>query len=170
MKYFLFILPFFLLSSGSFAQQKTEPTDSILVSGLVDSAFYIAYSNLANEKTTEICNFTVTNHLGEIKKEYRHLKGVTLLDLLNKIKITTPDPKVLSEYYLIFRGADGYAVVFSWNELFNTETGKTIYIVTEADDKSFVNNPDRILLISTKDFKTGRRHIKNLKSIEVRRI
>lgn len=170
MKHFLVILSFFFLPAYSFAQQKTGPTDSILISGLVDSAFFITYSNLAKVKNVEIGNFTVTNHLGEIKKEYRHLKGVALLDLLNKIKITEPNPKVLSEFYLIFRGADGYAVVFSWNELFNTETGKTIYIVTEADDKSFVNNPDRILLISTKDFKTGRRHIKNLKNIEIKRI
>lgn len=104
------------------------------------------------------------------KKEYKNVKVVALLYILQKLNITTTSPKLLSEYYFVFRGSDGYAVVYSWNEIFNTDIGNSIFIVTEADNKKLTESTDRILLISTRDFKTGRRHIKGLKSIEIRRI
>ena len=98
------------------------------------------------------------------------MKELTTTLLFAKIKIRVEKPRELSEYYLIFRAADGYAVVFSWNEIFNTEIGKSLYIVTAADGKNLTGSSDRILMISTKDFNTGRRHVKNLYSIEVKRI
>ncbi|MEO5581168.1 MAG: hypothetical protein ABIR66_00635 [Saprospiraceae bacterium] len=70
----------------------------------------------------------------------------------------------------MFKANDDYSVVVSWNELFNTEIGNSFYLVVEADSKSQKDAPEKILLISTKDFKTGRRQVKGLKSIEVKRI
>ena len=98
------------------------------------------------------------------------MKVVALLYILQKLNITATSPKLLSEYYFVFRGSDGYAVVYSWNEIFNTDIGNSIFIVTEADNKKLTESTDRIFLISTRDFKTGRRHIKGLKSIEIKRI
>jgi len=98
------------------------------------------------------------------------VKGVLLLDLLKDISITTASPKLLSEYYLVFKASDGYSVVVSWNELFNTEIGNSFYIVTEANNQKQKDAPEKILLIATKDFKTGRRHIKGLQNIEIKRI
>lgn len=112
----------------------------------------------------------MTNHKGDFRKEYKNVQGVKLLDLIQDLKLTESNPKLLSEYYLIFKASDGYSVVVSWNELYNTEIGEAFYIVVEADGKSLQNSSESILLISTKDFMTGRRHIKGLKSIEVKRI
>ena len=108
--------------------------------------------------------------MGEFKQTYKNVKGVALLDLIKDVKITSPSPKLLSEYYFVFKGSDGYSVIFSWNEIFNTEVGRTIFVVTETNNKSQSEGSERILLISTKDFKTGRRHVKSLKTVEVRRI
>ncbi len=104
-----------------------------------------------------------------LKKEYKNVKGVLLTDLLKDVHITVESPKQLSEFYFVFKATDGYTVVFSWNELFNTETGNSVFVVVETDGKSQQTAPEKILLISTKDFKTGRRHIKGLQSIEVKR-
>lgn len=165
---FLFSL---LFSCGLFAQRPTIPTDSIRIFGMTDSLFAVSFEEIARSSDkTDLGNFKVTNHRGEFKKEYRDVEGVELLTILKKIKIPVEKPRELSEYYLIFRAADGYTVVFSWNEIFNTETGKSLYLVTAADGKSLTESSDRILMISTKDFNTGRRHIKNLHSIEVKRI
>lgn len=153
----------------SFSQEKALPTNQFVVKGLVDSVLTISYSAITKQQAVAIGDFTVTNHLGEFKKTYKGVKGVPLLTILQPLVINAKSPKLLSEYYLVFKASDGYTVVVSWNELFNTEVGKTFYLVTEADGKPLDNTTERILLINTKDFKTGRRHIKGLESIEVRR-
>jgi len=153
-----------------FSQEKAVPTNQFVVKGLVDSVLTISYADIAKQQAVAIGDFTVTNHLGAFKKAYKAVKGVPLLAMLHPLVITTTNPKLLSEYYLVFKASDGYAVVVSWNELFNTVVGNTFYLVTEADGKPFDTATERILLINTKDFKTGRRHIKGLQSIEVKRI
>jgi hypothetical protein len=159
-----------LFSCQSFTQRPMMPTDSIRIFGMVDSVFTISFEEIARSDKSDLGNFKVTNHRGEFKKEYRDAEGVKMLTILEKIKIRVEKPRELSEFYLIFRASDGYAVVFSWNEVFNTEIGKSLYIVTAADGKHLAESSDRILMISAKDFNTGRRHIKNLYSIEVKRI
>lgn len=153
-----------------FSQEKVMPTNQFVVKGLVESMLTISYADITKQQAVVIGDFTVTNHLGEFKKTYKAVKGVPLLAMLQPLIITTTSPKLLSEYYLVFKASDGYAVVVSWNELFNTSVGSTFYLVTEADGKPYDSASERILLINTKDFKTGRRHIKGLQSIEVKRI
>ena len=58
--------------------------------------------------------------------------------------------------------------MFSWNEIFNTETGNNLYIITEEDGKKMNEMDESILIASTKDFKT-RRYIKGLEKIIVER-
>jgi hypothetical protein len=170
MKKYYFICLFIVLTNFGFAQKPIESTNEFTIMGLVEKPITIPFSKILQEKTTVIGTFTVNNHLGEFKQEYKNVKGVALLDLMKDVKITSPSPKLLSEYYFIFKGSDGYSVVFSWNEIFNTDVGKTIFIVTESNNKSQSEGTERILLISTKDYKTGRRHVKGLKTVEVKRI
>jgi len=40
-------------------------------------------------------------------------------------------PKEFSGIYIVLTASDGYKNVYSWNELFSTEVGKHIYIMTE---------------------------------------
>lgn len=165
------LLPLCLVMSahGLLAQKQTLTTDQIQIFGLTDSSFSVSFESIAKQKSVKIGNFKITNHSGEFKKEYKRLKGVPLLPILEKAKIRAKNPKDLSEYYLVFKASDGYTVVFSWNELFNTPVGQSVYIATEADGKPLSDSPERVLMITTRDFRTGRRHVKGLSSIEVRR-
>ena len=167
MKTIIISILLLVVSVTGFSQNKIETTNEFTVTGLVDKPITISYPDIEKQKIIDIGDFKITNHLGEFKKEY---KGVLLLDLLKDISITAASPKLLSEYYLVFKASDGYSVVVSWNELFNTEIGNTFYIVTEANNQSQKDAPEKILLIATKDFKTGRRHIKGLQNIDVKRI
>ena len=159
-----------LIFTVAFTQETVKPTDAITITGLVEKPITITFPDIAKEKAVSIENFKVANHLGEFKKEYRNIKAVPLLPFLEKVVITISSPKVLSECYLVFRCSDGYSVVYSWNEIFNTEIGKSIFVITESDNKKLSESSDRILVISTLDFKTGRRHLKGLSSIEIKRI
>ena len=170
MKIFSLFLILFCVATFSFSQETIKPTDEIKIFGLVEKQVTIKFSDIAKENTVALENFKVTNHLGEFRKEIKNIKGVPLLPILQRVNITSPSPKVLSEYYLVFRCSDGYSVVYSWNEIFNTEIGKSIFVITEADNKKLAESSDRILVISIMDFKTGRRHLKGLESIEVKRI
>lgn len=163
-----FILLF--LTASLFAQRKIEPTNELQIFGLVDSAITISYEKICAMKTVDVGDLILKNQEGEFKKEYKNVKGVALLDILNKINISTAKPKELNTYYFVFTASDGYAVVFSWNEIFNSDIGKSSYVIIEANDKKLSESDDRILLMSTKDFNLGRRHIKGLKTIEVKKI
>jgi hypothetical protein len=66
--------------------------------------------------------------------------------------------------------SDNYKVVFSWNELFNTRTGETVYVLTEVDGKPASSTNDRITLVSASDMATGRRFVKGLDKIIVERV
>ena len=51
-----------------------------------------------------------------------------------------------------------------------TATGDNLYLITSKDGKELNVMGDRILLISTTDFKTGRRNVKGLAKIIVERV
>ena len=77
---------------------------------------------------------------------------------------------IRDRFYFVFIASDGYRVVFSWNEIYNTETGNNFFIVTEMEGKKLYDVDQRIIFISTADLKTGRRYIKGLEKIEVRQL
>lgn len=124
---------------------------------------------LGKLKQHDIGDIPITNHLGEPKGTAKGLKGVLLKDVLELVQIDSESPKVLSEYYFACKANDNYTVVYSWNELFNTVVGETVYIITEKEGKPPGQMNDSILMISSKDQKTGRRHVKALATIEVKR-
>ena len=98
------------------------------------------------------------------------MKGVLLKDILEKIEIDSEDPKVLSEYYIVCVASDNYKVVFSWNEIFNSNTGNSVYILTGHDGKPASALDNRIALVSPKDQMTGRSYVKGLQKIIIERV
>jgi len=98
------------------------------------------------------------------------VKAVLLKDILDKVEIDSETPKVLSEYYFVCIASDNYKVVFSWNEIFNNATGKSVYIITSVDGKPASTSDSRIALVSPKDQMTGRRYVKGLQKIVVERV
>jgi hypothetical protein len=75
----------------------------------------------------------------------------------------------LSECYFVFIASDGYKVVYSWNEIFNTKNGQGIYVIVERDGKKIDQIEDRISVFSKADLMTGRRYVKGLSRIIVKR-
>ena len=93
-----------------------------------------------------------------------------LKDILDRVEIDAETPKLLSEYYLICIASDNYKVVFSWNEIFNSSTGRSVYIITSQDGKPASALDNRIALVSPKDQMTGRRYVKGLSKILIERV
>jgi len=155
---------------GVIHAQQTKVTSSFTISGEVFSPLTVSVMDLKKWKEVPIGDLVITNHSGEKKSEAKGLKGILLKEILQTVEIKSESPKVLSEYYFVFKSSDGYKVVYSWNELFNTSVGESVYLITEKNEKTITDMDDSILVLSTKDFKTGRRNVKGLSSIEVMRV
>ncbi|MVN23358.1 molybdopterin-binding protein [Mucilaginibacter arboris] len=156
-----------LLSAPAFAQEVLKPTNSFLISGKVNKAVTITMDSLKQYPVKEMGSFKITNHLGEFKHQDEHLKGVLLKDVLSHTIFAVGSPKLLSELYFVCTAADGYKVVYSWNELYNTAVGDQVFIITEKNGTKAVQLPENIQMASMTDFKTGRRYMHNLSRITV---
>jgi len=161
---------FLLCSVGFSAQAQTKVTSSFTISGEVFTPLTVSVMDFKKWKEVAVGDLVITNHLGEKKSDAKGLKGILLKEILQTVEIKSESPKVLSEYYFVFSASDGYKVVYSWNELFNTTVGESVYLITEKNGKTITEMDDSILVVSTKDFKTGRRNVKGLSTIEVMRV
>lgn len=152
------------------AQKVIVPTEAVTICGSVKMNKSFTIADLDVFPVTELEQLIIYNHRGEAKDTLRNIKGVALKGLLAAVELNCPDPKSLSEFYFVFAASDGYRVVFSWNEIYNTKTGDECYIVTEIGGKKGKDIEQRILFMSSGDKLSGRRYIKALERIEVRRI
>lgn len=98
------------------------------------------------------------------------VRGIRLRDLLDEAKIVTRDHNTVKKLAIIVGAADGYKVVFSWSELFNSPLGDSVLVLFERDGKPLPENEGPMALVSGQDIKTGPRHVKWLQAIEVRQI
>lgn len=150
-------------------KEKVPATDVIVVSGLVEKEITLGVAELSAMTSQPVADVVITNHLGEPRGTAKGLRGVLVKDLLGGVGIKSENPRVLSEFYFTFIASDGYTVVYSWNELFNSPNGENCYLIVEKDGKKLSEMPERMLVITPTDFKTGRRHIKGLSRIIVAR-
>jgi len=161
MKKILFLL--LLCSTAALAQQ----THQFTISGKVKTESVITMDSLNSYPLKEIGAIKVTDHTGAFKHQDDQLKGVLLKDILNHSIWTLGSPKLFSTIYFTCIGSDGYKVVYSWNELFNTPVGDNVYIIMEKNGTKAAQMPESIQMASMLDFKTGRRYLHNLDRIVV---
>lgn len=98
------------------------------------------------------------------------LRGVRLRAVLERAQIKMADHNTVKKLAIIASAADGYKVVFSWNELFNAELGESVLVLFERDGQPLAPAEGPLALMSGKDIRTGPRHVKWLQSVEVRQI
>ena len=170
MRSILFLVLAFTVFSASAQKENIPTTENFSIEGKVKKSLSLSLSDLSFYKSYSIDSIVITNHLGERRSSLKKVKAVLLKDILDKVEIDAETPKVLSEYYLVCIASDNYKVVFSWNEIFNSDTGKSVYIITAQDGKPATGLDNRIALVSPKDQMTGRRYVKGLQKIVVERV
>ena len=160
MKNFILLISF-LFTTLSFSQSK-----SIEIIDPDNGKTTVTTADLSKYPKHTIDSLQITNHLKEYRSTIKNVKGVLLKDVLSKVSFKEKSPKVLSEYYIVCVAEDGYKVVFSWNEIFNTYVGDNVLIIPEIDGRP----KDGISTLSPTDFATGRRYVKTLKTIQLKKI
>jgi hypothetical protein len=167
-----FLLGFYFILAGIALTANTNKTltQSFTITGKVKEEKKFTLDDLKKFTIHNIGDIAISNHKGEPKGMAKGLKGVLVRDVLETITLETDNPKLNSEYYFACKAADGYKAVYSWNELFNTTTGESAYLILEKEGKPMDVHDDNILMISSKDVRTGRRYVKNLETIIVGRV
>ncbi|MEP7143998.1 MAG: molybdopterin-binding protein [Ferruginibacter sp.] len=158
------------ISLQSVAQKTIAATDSFTVEGTVKQSRSFSLQDLADLPMISIDSIVISNHLKARRHAIKNIKGVLLKDVLGKITIDQENVKILSEYYIVCIASDNYKAVFSWNEIFNNETGRHVLIITEQDGKKGASLDGRIAIISPTDDATGRRYVKGLQKIIIERV
>jgi hypothetical protein len=166
-----FLICFLLLLSQQAlsAQIKLTPTDQLSIEGRVKKPMVFSIADLNAFPARSLPDVVITNHIGEKMHTLTGLKGILLKDIVAKAEPDAENPKVLSAYYYVLAAPDNYEIVFSWNELFNSETGNNVYLITEEGGKKMKESNDRISIVTLTDLRTGRRHMSNIQKIIVGR-
>lgn len=167
---FVLSLAFVVILINANAQKTLVPSDSLRIWGEIEKAITYDLEDLLKIKPTPLPDQIIANHNGEIKDTLTDLAGIGIQHLLEPIVYRNEKPKYLNEFYFVFEATDGYRVVFSWNELFNTDIGQQVFILTTIDGQPIQTLDQRIVVFSTADTNKGRRYVKCLQSIEVKRV
>jgi len=152
------------------SQKDFTPTDQVKITGNVKSNIVFTLNSINQYPVYALDSLVINNHLLQRRRVIHNIKGVRIKDVLEEAVLSEESPKLFSEFFFTCVATDGYKVVYSWNELFNTEVGKQVYIILESDGKKASESGDRIVMLSGGDQATGRRYIKNLAEIKVERV
>ena len=95
-------------------------------------------------------------------------RGVLLTDLLRQAELRCDADGDFKRMIFIAVGHDGYAVTFSWHELFNTPVGERVIVAFECGDTPLSIDDGAPLLFSGADVMPAPRHVKRLAGIVAR--
>lgn len=140
----------------------------VKVTGDVVTPLTLTVDSLKKMKVIELKDFKIVCQTGLTKESVESTKGVLLTDILEKAKIAQQEHKNRN-FYIVARASDDYKATFSWAELFNNPTGEKVYVLFEQNGQP-LKEKGEMIVVSLNDTKTGPRHVKWLKSIEVSRV
>lgn len=135
----------------------------LAITGTVEHPLTLAVADLKAMPTVDLVR--KPERPGDKAQTYT---GVRLRDLVEKAKPKAPGHNDLKKMVLVAGATDGYTVVFSWNEVFNTAVGDGVLVVFAKDGAPLDASEGRIALVSLQDLRTGPRHVKWLREVEVK--
>jgi DMSO/TMAO reductase YedYZ molybdopterin-dependent catalytic subunit len=143
-----------------------EP-NKLVVTGRVTRPLELGMEQLRAMDTEEIADLMVICGDGDPKGNIRNCKGVLLEKILGMADVIKEEHNDTKKMFIVVSAHDGYKVVFSWQEIFNTSVGGGVMILLERDGKPLDGEHGQLELISAEDYFTGSRYVKGLKNIEV---
>lgn len=173
--YALFMASTLVVASPSMAAGKVaEPakfvTTQVNVSGAVEHSLKLTVDELRKFPPQQIGEVPLVCQSGTDMGKLENFKGVLLRDIISKAVVKAPGHNDVKKMVVIASASDGYKVVFSLNEITNSPIGEGVIVFFEKDGQALSDDEGRIAMVSSKDTRTGPRHVKWLESIEIRKI
>lgn len=104
---------------------------------------------------------------GRFLRKVGAYEGILLRDLITQAGLSK-DPAIFKKTVFIAQAHDGYAVTFSWHELFNTAVGDQVLVAYRCDGASLNDEAGAPILFSAADIVPAPRHMKRLRRIVAR--
>lgn len=169
----LFIAPAFLLAHYVIQAQTVIDsnfvTESVHVSGKINNSMVLTVESLRGMKVINGKGATITCSSGEHKKVLKTFKAVLLKDIIDSASVIIDRKKDRGKFIVVVTASDQYTVVFSYNELYYGTAANNIYVMFEENGKPLTEEGKMIVFCSS-DTISGPRHVKWVKSIEVKEI
>ena len=156
--------------AGAPAPARDNMSHSLAVTGIVETPLTLTVADLRKLPPAHGGALAVTRHNGDKAETITSYKGVRLRDILDRAVLDAPGHNDVKKIAIIATATDGYAVVFSWGELYNAPAGEGVVVYYEKNGKALDDNDGEIALISAQDIRTGPRHVKWLNGIEMRKL
>lgn len=145
-------------------------TDKITVSGAVEHTLVLSVDDLRKFPQQQSGDISLQRQSGADAGKLEKLKGVLLRDILQQAAVVSHDHNDVKKLAVIAGASDGYKVVYSWSEIFNSPLGDGIIVYYEKDGAPLADSEGHIAMISAKDTRTGPRHVKWLQTITVKKV
>lgn len=145
-------------------------SERLSVSGAVEHPLDLSVDALRQLPASDLKEIAVVAPAPAKAGQTETFRGVLLKTLLDTAVVSAPGRHDLKRTFIVARASDNYVVLFTWNEIFNTAMGEGVLVYFERDGKPLGEDEGRIALISAKDLHLGARHVRWLKSVEIRRV
>lgn len=162
----IFFISLLFLSQQILAQNSVEGSNRFIITGKVKAEKTISIPDLQGYKTILLSDIN-TSCSPKKQEKTKSVKAVLVKDILDSVAFQYEKSRMLNQYYFLFVASDDYKMVFSFNEIYNTDIGNNLFIVTEMDGIPVQDMENKILVLSTKDIKSGSRNMKWLSKIVV---
>jgi DMSO/TMAO reductase YedYZ molybdopterin-dependent catalytic subunit len=160
-----------LLAAGALAQAPGQVTTSLTLRGSVEREVTLSLDDLKAfpvRRVEDARSVRDAPGVATPTESTRHYVGCLLRDVLDSARPVERARAAFRRSVVIATASDGYRVTFSWAELYISPIGDGVLVIYERDGKPLADDEGRIALVSLKDARPGPRHVKWLKSIELR--
>lgn len=142
-------------------------SEQVVVAGALKANLRLGVDELRAFPAAQIVSVVVTRRVGETEVS-SSVRGVLLTALLERAGLAATDRNEWKHTVVLATATDGYRVVFSWPELFNTDIGGGVLVVFERDGQPLADREGRIALVSARDQRGGPRSVRWLARLDVR--
>lgn len=141
--------------------------EALRITGRVKQPLVLCLKELCEMDTEEVKDLPIICGTGTPKGRIVNCRGVLLENVIRKAELIKEEDNDTKKMFVVASAGDGYKVVFSWQEIFNTPIGGGVMILIEKDGESLCREQGCLELISAQDYFTGSRYVKGLESIEL---
>jgi len=165
------VFALFALFCGAALAQSAHDAATLTVKGSVERELVLSIDELkrfpvhAMDDVRVVRDSAAATASQEVGRRYT---GCLLRDVLDRAKLVERNRFDLRRSVVIATASDGYRAVFSWAELYLSPIGEGVLIVYQRDGAALTEDEGPLALVSFKDTRPGPRHVKWLRSLEVR--
>ncbi len=148
-------------------QGKFHEPYTLQVTGRVRQPLVLGMEEIRRMNTEEMEDLPIICGSGTPKGRIAKCRGVLLEEVIRKADVLREEHNDTKKMYIVASSGDGFKVVFSWQEIFNTPIGGGVMILIEKDGQILCTDEQRPDLISAEDYYTGSRYVRGLEKIEL---